>query len=55
MAASAGTGFRAPDATDLYGFGGNPDLEAEESLSFELRYRQPHRRTAVRFACRIPQ
>ena len=41
VAASAGTGFRAPDATDLYGFGGNPDLEAEESLSFELRYRQP--------------
>ena len=41
VAASAGTGFRAPDATDLYGFGGNPDLDAEESLSFELRYRQP--------------
>jgi vitamin B12 transporter len=41
LAASAGTGFRAPDATDLYGFGGNPDLEPEESQSFELRYRQP--------------
>jgi len=41
VAASAGTGFRAPDATDLYGFGGNPDLAAEESQSFELRYRQP--------------
>ena len=41
MAASAGTGFRAPDATDLFGFGGNPDLEPEESQSFELRFRQP--------------
>ncbi len=41
VAASAGTGFRAPDATDLYGFGGNPGLDAEESQSLELRYRQP--------------
>ncbi len=40
LAASAGTGFRAPDATDLYGFGGNPGLEPEASRSFELRYRQ---------------
>jgi vitamin B12 transporter len=38
--ASAGTGFRAPDATDLYGFGGNPDLDPEESTSYELGYRQ---------------
>jgi vitamin B12 transporter len=37
--ASAGTAFRAPDATDRYGFGGNPDLEPEESESFELAYR----------------
>ena len=41
VTASAGTGFRAPDATDLYGFGGNPDLEPEESLSYELSWRQP--------------
>jgi vitamin B12 transporter len=40
LVASAGTGFRAPDATDLYGFGGNPDLDPEESTSFELGYRQ---------------
>ncbi len=36
----AGTAFRAPDATDLYGFGGNPELEPEESQSYELTYRQ---------------
>jgi len=38
--ALAGTGFRAPDATDRYGFGGNPDLEPERSRSVEagLRY-----------------
>lgn len=36
---AAGTAFRAPDATDLYGFGGNPDLEAEESNSYEIGYR----------------
>jgi vitamin B12 transporter len=41
LTAAAGTGFRAPDATDLYGFGGNPDLEPEESLSYELSWRQP--------------
>ena len=39
---SAGTGFRAPDATDLYSiFGGNPDLEPEESKSYEIGFRQP--------------
>jgi vitamin B12 transporter len=39
---SAGTGFRAPDATDLYSvFGGNPDLEPEESASYEIGFRQP--------------
>jgi vitamin B12 transporter len=37
---AAGTAFRAPDATDLYGFGGNPELEAEESRSYEVSYRQ---------------
>jgi vitamin B12 transporter len=37
---AAGTGFRAPDATDLYGFGRNPDLDPEESTSFEVGYRQ---------------
>ena len=31
---TAGSAFRAPDATDRYGFGGNPDLKTEESTSF---------------------
>ena len=38
---AAGTAFRAPDATDLYGFGGNPELDPEESQSFEASWRQP--------------
>ncbi len=40
IAFAAGTGFRAPDATDLYGFGGNPDLGPEESESLEASWRQ---------------
>ncbi|MCH9027026.1 MAG: TonB-dependent receptor [Proteobacteria bacterium] len=39
LTASLGTGFRAPDATDLFGFGGNPDLQAEESRNVELGLR----------------
>jgi vitamin B12 transporter len=39
---AAGTAFRAPDATDLYSiFGGNPDLEPEQSTSYEIGFRQP--------------
>jgi len=38
--AAAGTAFRAPDATDRYGFGGNPDLQPETSRSYELGLRQ---------------
>jgi vitamin B12 transporter len=37
--AAAGTAFRAPDATDRYGFGGNPDLRPETSRSFEIGLR----------------
>jgi len=37
---AAGTAFRAPDATDLFGFGGNPALNPEESQSYEIGYRQ---------------
>ena len=33
----AGTAFRAPDATDRFGFGGNPDLDAETSRQIQAR------------------
>ena len=38
--ALAGSGFRAPDATDRYGFGGNPDLKPEKSRNYEAGLRQ---------------
>lgn len=38
--AAAGTGFRAPDASDRYGFGGNPDLKPEQVRNYELGLRQ---------------
>lgn len=34
--ASVGTAFRAPDSTDRFGFGGNPDLDPERSRNYEL-------------------
>jgi vitamin B12 transporter len=34
-----GSGFRAPDATDRYGYGGNPALEPERSRNAELGVR----------------
>ncbi|HEX5314325.1 MAG TPA: TonB-dependent receptor [Gammaproteobacteria bacterium] len=34
--AGAGTGFRAPTATDRFGFGGNPDLKPEYSHAYNL-------------------
>lgn len=40
LLASASTGFRAPDATDRFGFGGNPDLEPEEAENYEIGVRQ---------------
>ncbi len=40
LSASAGTAYRVPGATDLYGFGGNPDLQPERSLSYELGLNQ---------------
>lgn len=36
---SAGQAFRAPDATDLYGFGGNAALDPERAQSYELSFR----------------
>ncbi len=35
-----GTGFRAPPAEDLYGYGGNPDLAPESSHTLEVVARQ---------------
>jgi len=37
--ASTGTAFRAPDATDRFGFGGNPDLDPERSRQYEVGLR----------------
>lgn len=47
LIAAAATGFRAPDATDRFGFGGNPDLAPETSRNLELglRYRPQPRQT----------
>ena len=41
LQAGIGTAFRAPDATDRYGFGGNPDLlpESSKEAQFGLHYR----------------
>ncbi len=36
LVATAGTAFRAPDATDRFGFGGNPDLKPESSQNLEV-------------------
>ncbi|MEE8429354.1 MAG: TonB-dependent receptor [Gammaproteobacteria bacterium] len=33
---SVGTAFRAPDASDRFGFGGNPDLKPEKSRNIEF-------------------
>jgi vitamin B12 transporter len=37
---SGGKAFRAPDSTDRFGFGGNPDLDPEISRQVELDVRQ---------------
>ncbi len=39
LSVDLGTAFRAPDSTDMFGFGGNPDLEPERSESIELGLR----------------
>lgn len=40
IVASGGKAFRAPDSTDRFGFGGNPDLQPEVSRQVELSVRQ---------------
>ncbi len=37
---SGGKAFRAPDATDRFGFGGNPELDPEVSRQVEITVRQ---------------
>jgi vitamin B12 transporter len=37
---SGGKAFRAPDSTDRFGFGGNPDLQPEVSRQVEVSVRQ---------------
>jgi vitamin B12 transporter len=37
---SGGSAFRAPDSTDRFGFGGNPDLDPESSRQVEISVRQ---------------
>jgi vitamin B12 transporter len=37
---SGGKAFRAPDSTDRFGFGGNPDLQPEVSKQLEISVRQ---------------
>jgi vitamin B12 transporter len=41
LAAGVGRGFRAPGTSDLYGFGGNPELlpEVSRSVDFGITYR----------------
>jgi vitamin B12 transporter len=39
LIAAAGTAFRAPDSTDRFGFGGNVNLQPEESVNYELGLR----------------
>lgn len=34
--ANVGSAFKAPSGNDLYGFGGNPQLKPEDSLSYEV-------------------
>lgn len=53
---AAGRGFRAPDATERFGWGGNPDLEPERADSLEAGIRQrvgTHQFTVTGFVQRI--
>ncbi len=55
--AGIGSGFRAPDATDRFGFGGNVDLDPETSRHIELGVRHTlskrHRLSVHMFDTRI--
>jgi vitamin B12 transporter len=50
LSAAVGTAFRAPDATDRFGFGGDPNLKPETSRNVELGLHHrfdPHQSLAV--------
>jgi len=50
LSAGVGRAFRAPDATDRFGFGGNPELEAETSEQLQLGVRYlPGERHSIEF------
>ena len=57
LAVAGGKAFRAPDSTDRFGFGGNPDLQPEISEQYELTLRQKlgerHQLTLAAFDNRI--
>jgi vitamin B12 transporter len=40
LIAAAGSAFRAPTANDRYGYGGNPALQPEKALNYELGLKQ---------------
>ena len=40
VAVSGGKAFRAPDSTDRFGYGGNPELDPEVSEQYEINLRQ---------------
>lgn len=40
LSVSGGKAFRAPDSTDRFGYGGNPELEPEVSEQYEINLRQ---------------
>jgi len=44
VTAAIGTAFRAPDATDLFGFGGNPNLQPETARNIEIGLHYSHAR-----------
>ncbi len=40
LIAAAGSAFRAPTANDRYGYAGNPDLQPEKAMNYELGLKQ---------------
>lgn len=53
--ASYGEGFKAPTLYQLYGYGGNEDLEPEESRSYEIGVEKGDRNGTLHFAATLFQ